>query len=93
MTKITDMLVHNIEIDEGNWGERWVPAWAIEDYPGYSEDIGEDKYFFLAIKYLNNSGEVYSTEDAKIDYYTTDEVSNDTPELADLKRLSGINKI
>lgn len=73
MNKIKSMLVHNIELEEGAWGERWVHAFELKGYSEYNENIDMNMFFHLAIERLEDQGECFSTEDAKIDFYEEEE--------------------
>jgi len=70
MAKITQMLIHNIELEKGAWGEYWVGHEYLCGYPEYNENIDENMFFHLACQWLDESGDFYSTEDAKIDLYS-----------------------
>lgn len=73
MSKIKAMLIHNIEFDDGRWGERWVHDFELKGYSQYNDNIDMNMFFHLATERLEDQADVFSTEDAKIDYYEEEE--------------------
>ena len=68
---IREMLIHNIEFEDGSHSDRWVCAADLKyAYPSrYSEELSESEFFKLAIEYLDQDDEVANTDYAKIDYW------------------------
>lgn len=66
---ITGMLIHNVEEEQGIWVAHYITRECLFGCTEYNENIEEGKFFMLACQYLEDICGVYSTDQAKVDYY------------------------